>query len=44
MSVFLLAPRAAEDAVFEAGRNPANEGVMRFRDFMAATLYPCEMR
>ena len=38
MSVFLLALRAAADALFEAGRRPANEGVLRCLRFIAANL------
>ena len=42
MFVFALAPRAAVDALSEAGRSPANEGVVRvrWRGFIEVTFYP----
>lgn len=42
MFVFVLAPRAAMDALSEAGRSPANEGVVRvlWRSVIEVTFYP----
>lgn len=42
MFVFALALRAAVDARSEAGRSPANEGVVRvrWRGFIEVTFYP----